>query len=281
MTIKLASKKRRNKSHLLKIASLGVAGLIAGLLSGCSSIPAVHAATSYTHVIGNWQFSSSSTNAAALPALAGSLTVEGAQVSGILHPLDSPYDCVTYKTAFPVAGTIDSSGKVVLTSSGFSGGKLTVTGKLSDSQNTITNASYSVTNGVCALLSSHATGTQFNPVEGTYSGTIHLTSGKSLPITTVLTQSAQPDKTGSYHLEANSSLDAMQACIPTPPTVSTSTVTGSNLDATYTATSGSKLIKVAINATVNPDASSLTINSYRISGGSCDGDSGHGTLTRQ
>jgi hypothetical protein len=283
MAAKLASPQKRpsKKRGLLKVASLGVAGLIAGFLSGCSSVPTVHAATSFSHVIGNWQFSSSSANAAALPGLAGSLTVDGSQVSGILHPLASPYDCVTYKTSFPVTGSIDSLGNLSLTSNGFSGGNLTLTGRLSDSQNTLTNASYSVTKGVCALLSSHATGTQFNPIAGTYSGTIHSDTGKSLAVSTLLTQSTLSDNNGTYHLQGNSTLGSMQPCLPTAPTVSNSTVTGSSLNAIYTEASGSNLITVVVDATFNPDASSLTLNSYHITGGACDGDSGHGILTRQ
>jgi hypothetical protein len=282
MTAKLTyPKKRRSKKNLIKVASLGVAGLIAGFLSGCSGVSKVEAATSYTHVIGNWQFSSSSANSAALPGLAGSLTVEGSQVSGILHPLASPYDCATYKTSFPVTGSIDPSGNLSLTSSGFSGGNLTLTGKLSGSQNTLTNASYSVTKGACALLSSHATGAEFSPINGTYSGTVHSNTGKSLAVSTFLSQNTQPDNNGTYHLEGNSTLASMQSCLPTQPTVSESTVTGSSLNATYTETSGSTLITMVVNATFNQDASALTINSYQIRGGHCDGDSGHGSLTRQ
>ena len=278
MTIKLASPR---KLDLFKIASIGVVSLAADLFSGCSGIRTVEAATSYSHVIGNWQFSSASANAAALPALAGSLTVEGSQVSGTLHPLTSSYDCATYRASFPVSGSIDPSGNLSLSSSSLSGGNLTLKGRLSPSQSTLTNTSYSVANGDCALSSSHATGIEFSPINGTYSGTVHSKTGKSLAISALLTQNIQPDNKGDYHLEGDSPFSSMQSCLPTPPTVSESTVTGSTLSATYTETSDSSLITLVVNATINPDASSLTVNSYRISGGHCDGDSGHGILTRQ
>jgi hypothetical protein len=271
---------RRAARGLIKVASLGVVGLLAGLLSGCSATQTAPSVNSYAQAVGNWQFTSSA-KTSLLPALAGNLTISGSQVSGMLHPQASPYDCVSYKTSFPVSGPIDSDGSLTLTSTGFSGGHLTLTGKLSTAQNTLTNAAYSVSNGVCALNTTSSSGSLYTPVSGTYSGTIYSDAGTSLYVSTVFTQTTQPDANGTYHLQGNSTFGSMQPCLPVPPSISDSAVTGSSLSATYTESPNGTLVTVVVDATFTPDASSLTLNSYHITGGYCDGDSGHGTLTRQ
>ena len=286
---KSPSKKRR----ILKVATLGVAGLIAGFLAGCSLSTTSITLTDYSRVVGNWQIIPASS---ALPAFAGSLTVNGSQVSGIIHALPAATihghilpsllrtqtTCVPGTTSFPVTGSIDATSTMTLTSSSFTGGTLTVTGTLPNSQNTLNNASLGITNGSCASPSAQAVVGKYDPLAGAYTGTIYSVSGTSLAVSTVFTQTTQPDANGTYHLQGTSTFGSLQPCLPIPPTVSDSTVTGSILNATYTETpAGSGPITVVVSATFSPDASSLTLNSYHITGGYCDGDSGHGTLTRQ
>ena len=63
------------------------------------------------------------------------------------------------------------------------------------------------------------------------------------------------------------------------PTLTTSLVTGNSLSMTYTDTvSGAVLTS---SGTFNGAATQLTITSWSITGGACDGDSGTGTLTEQ
>src|SRR5438034_904192 len=90
------TRKKSKASGILKVASLGLAGLIAGLLSGCTVSTTSPALTSYSNLVGNWQFTSNSI----LPALSGNLTVNGSQVSGTLHPLAT--------TSTTLGGTITS-----------------------------------------------------------------------------------------------------------------------------------------------------------------------------
>jgi hypothetical protein len=290
----VSPKKRPSKKRgILKVATLGVAGLIAGLLSGCSLSTTSITLTDYSQVVGNWQIIPASS---ALPAFAGSLTVNGSQVSGTIHALPAATinghiipslvraqtTCVPGTTSFPVTGSIDANNTMTLTSSAFTGGTLTITGTLPSSQNTLNNASLGITNGSCASPSAQAVIGKYDPLAGAYNGTIYSVSGTSLYVSTVFTQTTQPDPNGTYHLQGNSTFGSIQPCLPVPPTVSDSAVTGSTLNATYTETpTGGSPITVVVNATFAPDASSLTLNSYRITGGYCDGDSGHGTLTRQ
>ena len=297
MAAKLAATKKRpsKKRGLLKIASLGVAGLIAGLLSGCSASTESIALTDYSQVVGNWQITPSATT---LPAFAGSLTVNGSQVSGTIHPLATntiggtittptirirtQTTCTPGTTSFPVTGSIDSNNKMTLTSSSFTGGTLAITGTLPSSQNALNNATLAITDGSCATPVAQAVIGKYDTISGTYNGTIYSVSGTSLYVSTIFTQTTQPDGNGTYHLQGNSTFGSLQPCLPIPPAVSDSTVTGSTLNATYTETpAGGSPITVVVNATFTPDASALTLNSYHITGGYCDGDSGHGTLTRQ
>ena len=76
MAAKLASPKKppSKKRGILKIASLGVAGLIAGLLTGCSASTESIALTDYSQVVGNWQITPSTST---IPAFATSLTASG------------------------------------------------------------------------------------------------------------------------------------------------------------------------------------------------------------
>ena len=57
----VSPKKRPSKKRgILKIASLGIAGLIAGLLAGCTAAPESIALTNYSGVVANWQIAPSS-----------------------------------------------------------------------------------------------------------------------------------------------------------------------------------------------------------------------------
>jgi hypothetical protein len=173
---------------------------------------------------------------------------------------------------------------MTLTSSGFTGGTVTVTGTLPSSQNTLNNGTIVIANGACATPtptpSVQAVIGKYETLSGTYTGTIYSVSGTSLNVSTIFTQTTSPDINGSFHLQGNSSFGSVQPCLPIPPTISDSIVTGSTLNATYTETPlGGSPITVVVSGTFSSDAALLTLNSYHIAGGDCDGDYGNGTLT--
>lgn len=268
------SPRRRN---LLKIVSLGLAGLLAGLLSGCGPSTTSIAATSYARVAGNWQFTPSTPST---PALAGSLNVNGSSVSGMLHPL--PSAACPAAPATPATGAIDDNGTLSLTSPGFNGGALALTGTLAPDQKSLLNARYTVSGGSCpSPKDTTSSGTQYTPISGTYTGTVASHNGSSTAVTALFTQTSQPDANGAFHLEGQATFDKTgQTCLDVP-VVSDSVVTGSTLAAVYTQGLGSSAVTVTVSGTFNPDASVLTLSSYAISGGGCNGDTGSGTLTRQ
>ncbi len=281
----------RTKRNLLAVTSLGLAGLLAGLLSGCATgAPSTTspAPNSYTQATGNWQFSSSSTAAARLSSLGGNLTVaaDGTTVTGILHPLSTSNQCVSASTAIAVTGSVDSASHLSLTAP-FSGGALTLSGTLSADRKSLTSPTYTVTGGSCAFPSdrtvtardstSPITAQQYQPVSGTYAGTLTTADGQTFPLTTTLTETSQPDADGIYHV-SGSATSPGNACVPAALPATASTIDGGSISTTYTDTTTGATITGA--GATSPDGSIITITHWNITG-VCGSDTGTGTLTRQ
>jgi hypothetical protein len=73
----------RTTRNLFKIASLGLAGLLAGLLAGCNDSPDTGVSASYTHVSSDSLSSDSSATAetSRLPQ-----SIEATQIPALRHP---------------------------------------------------------------------------------------------------------------------------------------------------------------------------------------------------
>jgi hypothetical protein len=71
----------RNKRNLFKIASLGLAGLLAGLLSGCNHTPNTSVASPYTHISTESMNSDASVSTPHLPQ-----SIEATQIPALRHP---------------------------------------------------------------------------------------------------------------------------------------------------------------------------------------------------
>jgi len=157
-----AHRPSRTKRRLLAVTSLGLAGLIAGLLTGCGSgiLPSSTTAPNpFAQAAGNWQISSSAATAARLPAVGGSLSVSSgpnaaATVTGILHPLSTANSaansCLPASTALPVNGAVDASGQLALSANLPNGGTLAVAGTLAADRKSLSNPTYTITGGPCA-----------------------------------------------------------------------------------------------------------------------------------
>jgi hypothetical protein len=76
----------RTKRNLFKIASLGLAGLLAGLLAGCTDSPDASATSPYTHGAGDSLTSDASTEAQStdLPK-----SLDETQIPALRHPPSS------------------------------------------------------------------------------------------------------------------------------------------------------------------------------------------------
>ena len=288
-----AAERRRRNRRIATLTTLGVAGLLAGLLVGCSGglsssaagTSAAAATTSHAALAGNWKFSSTAASAHGLSAIAGALAVNGASVTGTLHPLAG--SCATPATPFAVSGSIGAGNLLTLASTSFAGGTFTLSGIVADDQKSLTTPTYTVANGVCAFpaISAVASGPrdtgvvtaqQFQPITGSYAGTFSDGSGEVLPLTASLSQPTTPDADGVYHLTGYATFDH-NPCLNTP-VVTDSTVTGNTISATYTDSTTQNTVTGS--GTFSPDASTLTISNWVLSGG-CGSDTGTGLLTRQ
>lgn len=278
-----------NTRKLLALTSLGLAGLLAGLLAGCattsSSTPATTTQT-YADLAGNWQFTSAGNSS--LTSLGGSLTVSGANVTGMLHPLAGA--CLTPATTAPfaVSGNINSAGLLTLTSTNFAGGAFHLTGTIAANQHSLQNPAYTVSGGSCASATpalarvtpqDNATITiaqQYQPISGTYTGNFSDSDGVILAVSANLQQSSSPDANGYYHLSGTATF-ANNPCLNTP-VVTDSVINGASITATYTdATTGNA---ITATGTFNATATTLTVPNWTLTGtGSC-ADSGTGSIAK-
>ncbi len=291
------------KRRLLAVTSLGLAGLLAGLLSGCASgtLPET-SANSFAALSGNWQFSSTSAATARLPSVGGSLAVQGNTVTGALHPLSlsAISQCLPASTTLPATGSIDTASRLTL-SAPVSGGILTLSGTVAPDRKSLSAPTYTLTGGACAspavqsapqlvaLPSSvqtisprdsslpPVTAQQYQPVSGTYTGTLTTAEGESFPLTSTLTQTSQPDANGVYHV-TGSAASPGNACVPASLPATASTIDGGSISTTYTdANTGATITG---SGSSSPDASTITISNWSIHS-LCGQDTGTGILTRQ
>jgi hypothetical protein len=81
----MSSSARRTARRLLKLASLGLAGLIAGLLSvGCNASPTNTASTNEPHISSNVEFTPADTSASPNQDLPES--IEAREIPALHHP---------------------------------------------------------------------------------------------------------------------------------------------------------------------------------------------------
>jgi len=250
-----------------------VTSLLGFLLTGCGQInTSVQVGTSLS---GNWSFAPASSSV----VLNLGFTQGAYETVSAVARLNGT-SCVSPTTDILLTGSVaGGSNQMMLVSSPFNGTTLTLVGNVSGDGKAIAAAQWSFSGGNCATLGKTAvTATGYSAIDGTYTGSFTDTNGTAIPVSALLEQTSQPDQNGQFSLSGAAAFQG-NACFVDQPTVTTSLVTGNSLSMTYTdAGSGALLHAVG---TFNSQATQLTITSWTISGGSCDGDSGTGTLTEQ
>ena len=279
----------RTRRRLLAVTSLGLAGLVAGLLSGCSTQTASTssvAANSYAQASGNWQISSSAPAAARLSSLGGNLTFEGTEVTGTLHPLGKTGQCLPPSTSIPVSGSVGAGHLLTLTAP-LAGGTLTISGNLATDGHSLSGAAYSVSGGNCGMAaaltasardsgSSPVTAQQYQVVNGTYAGTLTTADGETFALTSSLTDTSQPDADGLYHVSGTAASPG-NTCLPASLPATASTIAGGSISTTWTDTATGASITASGNT--SSDGATITISSWTITS-PCGADTGTGTLAR-
>ncbi len=252
--------------------------LLLPLLTGCAVNSAVNTNSPLPALAtGNWQFSSSATPAAHLATLSGELSGNAGAISGILHP-QAASSCVSPGTAIEVSGSATAKGAVTLTGP-IAGGTLTVTGTLAADGKSLTEAAYNVAGGTCAFAKAAvATAQAYTPINGTYAGTFSDTAGPVITVTAQLQQSDLSNTTGNFTLNGSGSF-GQNPCFTSPIQVSGTQVTGGSFTMTYA--DGTTGNQVTASGTFSPDATTLTVTSWQLTG-SCGPDTGvQSTMTKQ
>lgn len=247
-------------------------GLVLMVLAGCGQInPLLRVGTALQ---GNWSF---------VPA-SGSVTMNLGFTQGAYETVSavgrlSGTSCVAAQTNILLTGSVDGNNDLVLVSSPFGGTTLTIKGQVAGNGKGIAGANWSFAGGNCAALGkANVTATNYTQIGGTYNGTFLDASGNQLPVSALLQQTSQPDSNGQFSLSGTAQFPS-NTCFVQQPSVTSSLVTGSSLSMTYTDPGSGAVLTAA--GSFNSAATQLTITSWSIAGGSCDGLSGTGSLTLQ
>ncbi|MFP5226989.1 MAG: hypothetical protein ACLGXA_05125 [Acidobacteriota bacterium] len=227
-----------------------------------------------TSLSGNWSFTPASSNVVLnLGFMQGAYET----VSAIARLNGS--SCVSPTTDILLTGSVGGNNQMMLVSSAFSGSTLTLQGQVSPDGKGIAAATWTFAGGNCGSLGkATVTATNYSAINGTYTGNFVDGSGNSIAVSALLQQTSQPDLNGQFSLSGTATFPSNN-CFATQPSVTTSNVTGSNLQMTYTDSVGSTTLTAV--GTFNAQATQLTITNWSISGGKCNGDAGTGSLTVQ
>ena len=245
-------------------------GLALILLAGCGQInPALRVGTA---LAGNWTFASSSSGA----MLNLGFTQGAYETVSAVGRLQGT-SCVSPQSNMLRTGAVDGNNNVTLISTPFGGTTLTIRGQVAANGKGMVAASWAFAGGDCAALGkADVTATNYSTIGGTYQGTFVDANNNQLPISAFLQQTTQPDGNGQFSVSGTATFPS-STCFTQQPTVSSSLVTGSSLSMTYT-DPGSGAILTATGS-FNSAATQLTITNWAITGGSCNGDSGSGSMS--
>jgi hypothetical protein len=152
----------------------------------------------YTFPNGSFQY-----NYPPVGGFGGLLQFSSGTVSGTLTPYVFPSSC-TVPSPTAVTGTIDANNNLTLTLP-VGGGTATITATLGTNPLALVDGSFKVVGGFCAMPATPMTVAQYTPVTGAYTGTFSVpnsdgapTSGTTITLTTILTQSSTPNANGFY-----------------------------------------------------------------------------------
>ncbi len=257
---------KRFGSSFLAAAS----GLAFVLLTGCGQInPALRVGTA---LAGNWTFT---------PASSGVMLnlgfTQGAYETVSAVGRLTGNSCVTPDTNILLTGSVDGANNVTMVSAPFGGTTLTIQGQVAANGKGMAASTWSFAGGSCASLGkASVTATNYSTIGGTYQGTFVDTKNAQLPVSAFLQQTTQPDGNGQFAVSGTATFPSNN-CFTEQPTVTTSLVTGSSLSMTYTDPGSGAVLTAA--GSFNSAATTLTITNWSIVGGSCNGDSGTGTMT--
>ncbi len=145
----------------------------------------------------SWRFAPASNS----PGIEAALTLSSTSVAGMAHfqSFSTASPCPAFFDNFPLSGTIDGQGNLSVKSFPVSGLVLFLTGVLAPDRASVSSGSYHFTGGCGAEETGTLTGVKVKPLTGHYAGTMQ-GSGKTVNISTQLTQALTSDKDGFFPL---------------------------------------------------------------------------------
>ena len=245
-------------------------GLAFVLLAGCGQVnPVLRVGTA---LAGNWSFAPASSSV----VLNLGFTQGSYETVSAVGRLDGS-SCVSADTDILLTGSVDGNNNATLISSPFGGTTLTIKGAVAANGKGMAGATWTFAGGDCASLgTANVTATNYSTIGGTYLGTFMDAGGNPIGVSAFLQQTTQPDQDGQFSISGSATFPA-NGCFTEQPTVTSSLVTGSSLSMTYT-DPGSGAVLTATGS-FNSAATVLTITNWSITGGTCNGDAGTGSLT--
>ncbi len=258
----------RNRRFATFVAA--TSGLAFVLLTGCGQInPALRVGTA---LAGNWAFAPASS----------SVTLNLGFTQGAYETVSAVgrlagSSCVSSQTNILLTGSVDANNNVTLISTPFGGTTLTLRGQVAANGKGMAAANWVFAGGDCASLGkADVTATNYSTIGGTYQGTFVDAHDDPMAVSAFLQQTTQPDGNGQFSVSGTATFPS-NGCFTQQPTVTSSLVTGSSLSMTYTDPGSGAVLRST--GSFNSAATQLTITSWSITGGTCNGDSGTGTMT--
>jgi hypothetical protein len=229
---------------------------------------------------GNWQIQFTATNSPApISSMGGFISQQGtgnnvfttaafqAQTSG----------CFTDATTIPMTGQT-SGTNLNLGSFSIDGQTLTVN-VAANAQGNQFSGSYTIAGGCAGGAKGTVSGTEYAALTGTFTGPV-TGSNPTETISLALSQYAQGIGSGSFPLSGTAAFSGISCFSQGTLTDENGSVIGDSVTMKFT-TNDSSGATVQMTGTFDPAASTLTVSSIQISGGTCNGTLGAATLLRQ
>jgi hypothetical protein len=228
-------------------------------------------------VTGNWQIQL--TPAAPIKSMAGYLSEQGqganqfttaalqAQTSG----------CFTDATTVPMTGQTSGSD-VNLGSFAIDGQTLSINVQ-TNAQGNQFSGSYSIAGGCAGGAKGTVIGTEYASLTGTFAGSI-TGSSPAVTLSLLLSQYAEGIGSGSFPMTGSAAFSGISCFSQATLDAQNGSVIGDTVTMDFTTGNGQG-VDVQMTGTIDPAASTITLSSIQINGGSCSGTLGSATLLRQ
>jgi hypothetical protein len=278
----VAGKKLRLSAITLSALALGVAVLIGCSQrggSGSSSGGSGSGGGPGVNVTGNWQITFTPTSSPApISSMAGYLSEQGQGASQFLTAAlqAQTSGCFAAATTVPMYGGT-SGNNVNLTSFAVDGQTLSINTQTNAEGNQFSGV-YSIAGGCAGGAKGTATGTEYAPLTGTFTGSI---PGSSPTVTLSLSLSQETAGTGlgTFPTSGSAAFNGISCFSQGTLASENGSVIGDSVTMQFT-TNDSQGATVQMKGTFDPAASTLTLSSIQINGGSCSGPLGPAMLLR-